>query len=187
MEARALAPAFGRRRCSTRAVMRPATAATPPHSPPGAGRPRRALAAAPGAAPAGGPGPHRPRFRPGLVARERLVARLCGARDVPLVLVVAPAGYGKTTVLAEWAEQDDRPFAWIEPQREGGEVGRLLSSIALALDEIEPVGREVFARSAREAEGPDMLTQRLARSLAGRRRPFVLVLDDAHVLEAPAA
>jgi len=121
------------------------------------------------------------------VARERLVARLCGARDVPLVLVVAPAGYGKTTVLTEWAEQDDRPFAWIEPQREGGEVGRLLSSIALALDEIEPVGREVFARSAREAEGPDMLTQRLARSLAGRRRPFVLVLDDAHVLEAPAA
>jgi LuxR family transcriptional regulator, maltose regulon positive regulatory protein len=133
------------------------------------------------------PTSRRPSFRPGLVPRERLVARLGAAGDVPLVLVVAPAGYGKTTALAEWAEQDDRAFAWIGLQPEDGEPARLLRSIALALDEIEPVGREVFIRSAQRGEGPDMLTQRLARSLAARRRPFVLVLDDAHVIRSPAA
>src|SRR4051794_41521973 len=123
MEARALAPAFGRRRCSTRAVMRSATAATPPHSPPGAGRPRRALAAAPGAAPAGGPGAHRPRFRPGLVARERPLARPCGARDVPLVLLVAPARDGKTTVLAQGGGPGDPAVARVGPPPEGGGGG----------------------------------------------------------------
>jgi LuxR family maltose regulon positive regulatory protein len=120
------------------------------------------------------------------VARGRLVAHLRGASDAPLVLAVAPAGYGKTTVLAEWAERDGRPFAWIGLRREHDDVGRLLSSIAVALEEIEPVGGEVLARSARRGQGAELFTQHLARSLAARR-PFVLVLDDAHLLEAPAA
>jgi LuxR family transcriptional regulator, maltose regulon positive regulatory protein len=166
--------------------MRPLTAAMPGTDAPDRRRPARAVAAAPDAAPAVGLRTPRPRFRPGLVARERLVARLRDAGDVPLVLVVAPAGYGKTTALAEWAEQDRRPFAWIGLERDD-DPARLLASIALALDEIEPVGRDLFMRSARRAEGPGMLAQRLARSLAARRRPFVLVLDDAHLVQSPAA
>jgi LuxR family transcriptional regulator, maltose regulon positive regulatory protein len=47
------------------------------------------------------------------VARPRLVRRLSEAHDVPLTLLVAPAGYGKTALLAEWADRDPRPFAWI--------------------------------------------------------------------------
>jgi LuxR family transcriptional regulator, maltose regulon positive regulatory protein len=47
------------------------------------------------------------------VPRARLVNRLLEAHDVPLALLVAPAGYGKTTVLTEWAEHDPRPFAWV--------------------------------------------------------------------------
>jgi LuxR family transcriptional regulator, maltose regulon positive regulatory protein len=49
----------------------------------------------------------------GLVPRPRLVRRLQHAHEVPLALLVAPAGYGKTTLLTEWAERDPRPFAWI--------------------------------------------------------------------------
>jgi LuxR family transcriptional regulator, maltose regulon positive regulatory protein len=139
------------------------------------------------AAPARGLRRGRPPFRPGLVPRERLVARLANAAAVPVALVVAPAGYGKTTILAEWAEQDGRPFAWLALDRDDDDPTRLLFAIALALDEIEPVGREIFAHSARRAEGADMLAQRLARSLSGRRQPFVLVLDDAHLVTAPAA
>src|SRR5215218_6847727 len=163
--------------------MRPATAATPRTD--ATDRPRSVRVV--DAAPAAELRVRRPPFRPGLVPRPRLVARLRAAGDVPLVLVVAPAGYGKTTALAEWAEQDGRPFAWVALQREDADEPRLLRSIALALDEIEPVGRDVFVRSARRAEGPAMLAQRLARSLAARRRPCVLVLDDAHLVEAPGA
>jgi LuxR family maltose regulon positive regulatory protein len=130
----------------------------------------------------------RPPFRPGLVARDRLVARLQGAGDLPLALVVAPAGYGKTTVLAEWAEQDARPFAGIPLEREDDDPVRLLAAIAFALDEIEPVGRALCAAlAARPASGAGLLAQRLARSVAGRQRPFVLVLDDAHLVRSAAA
>ena len=50
--------------------------------------------------------------RPGTVAKADLIARLCAA-SVPFATVVAPAGYGKTTLLARWAEADPRPFAWV--------------------------------------------------------------------------
>jgi len=56
--------------------------------------------------------------RKAMVRRPRLVRALRMAREVPLAVLVAPAGYGKTTLLAEWAREDARPFAWIG----GGEV-----------------------------------------------------------------
>jgi LuxR family maltose regulon positive regulatory protein len=126
--------------------------------------------------------------RPGLVARPRLVARLNAARDASLVLAVAPAGYGKTTALGEWAEQDDRPFAWLAAAQVGRDAAGVVAAVAHALDDIEPVAREVFGPSSRRAEPGELLAQRLARTLATRRRPFVLVLDDAHELaDAPGA
>ena len=134
------------------------------------------------------PARSRPSFRPGLVARERLVERLSAAHDTPLALLVAPAGYGKTTTLSEWAEEDGRPFAWVTLQPEDDDPGRLLTAITLALDAIEPVGREGVTALARHGAGPsDLLLQRVARSVARRRRPFVLVLDDAHRLTTPGA
>jgi LuxR family maltose regulon positive regulatory protein len=57
----------------------------------------------------------RPRLRRGTVRRDRLVRTLLQSTDAPFVVVRAPAGYGKTTLLCQWAERDDRPFAWIAP------------------------------------------------------------------------
>jgi LuxR family maltose regulon positive regulatory protein len=126
----------------------------------------------------------RPAFRPGLVARARLARRLAGAAEVPLALVVAPAGYGKTTALSEWAEQDPRPFAWLALEREDDDPARLVAAVALALDEIEPAGRDVLgALRAGAGDAPAAL----GAAVAGRRRPFVLVLDDAHVLRSDGA
>jgi LuxR family transcriptional regulator, maltose regulon positive regulatory protein len=53
-----------------------------------------------------------PLIRPGTVAKADVIARLRASR-LPFVTVIAPAGYGKTTLLAEWAEMDRRPFAWV--------------------------------------------------------------------------
>jgi LuxR family maltose regulon positive regulatory protein len=49
------------------------------------------------------------------VGRPALVQLLADARDVPLALIVAPAGYGKSTLLAEWDEHDEREFVWLRP------------------------------------------------------------------------
>src|SRR4051812_33904345 len=53
--------------------------------------------------------------RPGSVERPALVRRLRAAADAAVVALVAPAGYGKTTLLAEWAASDPRSFVWIGP------------------------------------------------------------------------
>jgi LuxR family maltose regulon positive regulatory protein len=73
----------------------------------------------------------------GLVPRDRLVRRLIGSADLPVVLLIAPAGYGKTTLLGQWAEQDRRPFAWVTLDEDDDDPTRLLEDVALALDAIE--------------------------------------------------
>jgi LuxR family transcriptional regulator, maltose regulon positive regulatory protein len=53
-----------------------------------------------------------PSARPGTVVKADAIARLCTS-TLPFATVVAPAGYGKTTLLAKWAEADPRRFAWV--------------------------------------------------------------------------
>jgi LuxR family transcriptional regulator, maltose regulon positive regulatory protein len=122
-------------------------------------------------------------LRSELVHRERLVRRLLDAQDLPVALIVAPAGYGKTTVLSQWSERDERPFAWVNLDAEDNDPRNLLSAIALALDAVEPIGWEVF--EALTSERPDaapVALGRLARSLGRREVPVVLALDNLHVL-----
>jgi LuxR family transcriptional regulator, maltose regulon positive regulatory protein len=125
---------------------------------------------------------------PRLVPRERLVRRLVDARDVPVALLLAPAGYGKSTLLSEWAVRDERPFAWVTLEAADNDPATLLSAIALALDAVEPLGWEVFeALSSQRSDAATVALQRLARVLRGRELSCVLALDDVHVLKAPAA
>jgi LuxR family transcriptional regulator, maltose regulon positive regulatory protein len=56
---------------------------------------------------------HLPSTRPGLVPRARLVDRLTDGLASDLVLVCAPAGFGKTALLADWARGSQRPVAWL--------------------------------------------------------------------------
>ena len=70
--------------------------------------------------------PTRPR---GLITRPRLVRRLSEAREAQFVLLVAPAGYGKTTLLSEWAACDGRRFAWIDMGAGENDSDRLLAAV----------------------------------------------------------
>ena len=100
----------------------------------------------------------RPSLARGVVARPQLAAALGATGPGCVAVLRAPAGYGKTTLLCQWEASDPRPFAW------------------LTVD-------------ARCDEDPGLLAGRLEEILDGRPddEPFVLVLDDAHVLRAPAA
>ena len=126
-----------------------------------------------------------PPLRPGTVSRTALVNRLRALDSFPVVSVVAAAGYGKTTALAQWAARDARPFAWISLDDRDNDPVFLLRHVATALDRIEPLDlRAIDAlRSTRRALSPHALP-RLTAALASRKRPLVLVLDDLHALRS---
>jgi LuxR family maltose regulon positive regulatory protein len=65
-----------------------------------------------------------------MVPRARLVRRLVGIGAVPIVTLVAPAGYGKTTVLAEWAMRDERSFRWLGPDDDPEQALRTIATAA---------------------------------------------------------
>ncbi len=123
-----------------------------------------------------------------LVPRRRLVRRLIASRETPLVLIAAPAGYGKTSLLAEWAEVDERPFAWVTLDEPDNDVVHLMMAIVDALAEIDPIEAATTSqRSSRLSFVEDFVLRRLACLLDAQREPFVIVLDNAHVLDTPDA
>ncbi len=86
----------------------------------------------------------RPLLRPGTVGRASLIERLARGDSRPIVSVVAPAGYGKTTVLAQWAERNGQAFAWVSVDEGDNDPKVLLSYVAEALDAVEPIAKRVF-------------------------------------------
>ena len=118
---------------------------------------------------AGGPVPElvaakllRPLARPGTVSRSSLIARLMRDDAGPVVSVVAPAGYGKTTLLSQWAERNGQAFAWVSVDEADNDPKVLLTYIAHALDAVEPVAERVFdALVSRSASVPGSVVPRL--------------------------
>ena len=127
-----------------------------------------------------------PRLRSGIVAKTDLIALLC-ASPLPFTSVIAPAGYGKTTLLGLWAEADARPFAWVALDGRDDDAVLLLQYIAAALHRVEPLAPEVFDALSRPG-GSNLSTRipRLGRALATLERPLVLVLDDLHAVANPS-
>src|ERR671910_3531065 len=120
----------------------------------------------------------RPPVRPGIVRRNALVERLLNAERASVVAITAPAGYGKTTLLAEWAERDRRPFAWVSVDEADGDPVVFLGHVAVALDRIEPIEPHVLESIASPmGANSTRVLSRLSSALAVRTRPFVLVLD----------
>jgi LuxR family transcriptional regulator, maltose regulon positive regulatory protein len=127
-----------------------------------------------------------PSARPGMVAKADAIGRLC-ASPLPFATVVAPAGYGKTTLLAMWVEADPRPFAWVALDGRDDDPVVFLRYIAAAIHGVEPVPAEVFA--ALSGPGGSTWTNRVPRVGSARgalERPLVLVLDDLHAVANPS-
>jgi len=126
-----------------------------------------------------------PAARPGTVAKADVILRLRAA-TVPFATVVAPAGYGKTTLLAHWGEADPRPFAWVALDGRDDDAVVFLRDIAAAVHQVEPLPPDVLAALS----GPGGSTwsnrvPRVGRALAALEHPLVLVLDDLHAVTNP--
>jgi LuxR family maltose regulon positive regulatory protein len=127
-----------------------------------------------------------PEPRPGAVSRVGLIeaARSSGCRAVA---VTAPAGYGKSTFLAEWAAAEDRHVAWVSLDRFDDDPAVLLVSLASAYHRAGLCGADLVADVA--GPGASVLGRaapRLAAALRASPVRFVLMLDDLHELQSPA-
>jgi LuxR family maltose regulon positive regulatory protein len=120
---------------------------------------------------------------PGTVARPRLTGLLMTDPPPPVVSVVAPAGYGKTILLADWAARARRSVAWLTLDEFDNAPSVFLTYVAAAIDRVEPVDPSISP--ALTAPGTRILAAavpRLASELHRWRHPGVLVLDDIHRL-----
>jgi LuxR family maltose regulon positive regulatory protein len=122
----------------------------------------------------------RPATRPETVRRTSLLERLAREDSRPIVSVVAPAGYGKTTLLSQWAERNDQTFAWVSVDEQDNDPKVLLTYVAKALDALQPIGRPVFDALASPASSVSgSVVPRLGAAFAAMTVPAALVLDDA--------
>lgn len=129
-----------------------------------------------------------PKPRAGLVSRPRLSERLDAATASKLMLVSAPAGFGKTTLLAEWltAAPDGRNVAWLSLDRGDNDPVSFWSYVFAALGTAEPgVGANELALLASPQPPPiQLLLTSLLNDLGTTGNEIVLVLDDYHLVES---
>ena len=125
----------------------------------------------------------RPLVRHGTVRRPLLVERLAHSDRRPVVSVVAPPGYGKTTVLAQWAERNGQSFAWVSVDERDNDPKVLLTCVARALDAVEPIDGRVFdALASPGSSVPGSVLPRLGSAFSSMTSPVALVLDDVDML-----
>jgi LuxR family transcriptional regulator, maltose regulon positive regulatory protein len=117
----------------------------------------------------------------GAASRAELAERLCASSPAHWVTIAAPAGYGKTSLLVEWAVRDPRPFAWVMLDQRDDEPTVLLASLIGALGRIQPIG--MVGTSAGSLW--QTLVPRVCRSVAAMSGPIALALDDVQVLSRP--
>lgn len=125
--------------------------------------------------------------RDGFVSRADLVRRT-QASERRVVAVTAPAGYGKSSFLAEWADAETRPVIWISLDKLDDDPVTLLSLLAVGYARAMHVDTRLAA--AMRGHGKAALGRfapRLASVLAASESPFVIMLDDLHQLRSVAS
>ena len=122
-----------------------------------------------------------------LVARPRLVERLVRA-DNRLALVAAPAGFGKSTLLAQWQAQDPRGFAFVTLEPSDNDPLELWNCIVMSLRQVEPSFGSTVQAMLHSIGGIaiEPLVRRIAVELEDLQQPVVVVLDDYQVIRNAA-
>ena len=127
---------------------------------------------------------HAPRRRQGIVTRPRLRERLDDREQPALTVVAAPAGFGKTTLVAEWFAAGPAT-AWLSLDRRDDEPAQFWTYVIAALQTVEPeAGADARALLLAPQVDMDAVVAMLLNDLHGVADDLVLVLDDYHTIES---
>ena len=126
-----------------------------------------------------------PPANPNRVERIRLMERIHEGMMRTLTLVVAPAGFGKTTIMAEWARSASMPVAWISFERTDHAPERFLSYLIHALQQISPqTGQTALALLySGQAVAEEAILFSLLNDLSEIPHDFAIILDDYHTVD----
>ncbi|HSK98756.1 MAG TPA: LuxR C-terminal-related transcriptional regulator [Rubrobacteraceae bacterium] len=128
-----------------------------------------------------------PPVQPNLVSRSRLAERVNEGMGGRLTLISAPAGFGKTTLLGEWALQSPLPMAWVWLDEGDNDLGRFLTYVVSALgglhDDFGVAGVLDPLQSPQPPRVEAILTA-LVNEIVAIPGDFALVLDDYHTIES---
>jgi LuxR family transcriptional regulator, maltose regulon positive regulatory protein len=129
---------------------------------------------------------HVPRPVPGFVARPRLAGQLTAGLATGLILVCAPAGSGKTSLVADWVRNGGRPAAWLSLDAGDNDPARFWRHVAAALDLVRPgIGARVAPLlSSLDPVSSAALASMLINELAEHDEQVLLVLDDYHLIDS---
>jgi LuxR family maltose regulon positive regulatory protein len=130
-----------------------------------------------------------PSRRPGAVPRRRLAERLGAAPRSALTVLSAPAGFGKTTLLAEWLAAgcaDEAAVAWLSLDRRDNDPALFWTYVVRAMQTaVEGIGSGALQVLASSSPQIDAALAALLNDLDGLATDLVLVLDDYHLVETP--
>ena len=122
-----------------------------------------------------------------LVPRPLLFSRLNEGKQDKLILVSAPAGFGKTTLLSTWTKQTEYPVAWLSLDEADNTPSVFLTYLTAALQTIDPgIGESLLpALLSPQPPAPQAVLTRLITDLTSRAE-MLLVLDDYHLITSHA-
>lgn len=124
----------------------------------------------------------------GFVPRPRLLARLAQGIGRGLTLVSTPAGFGKTTMLGDWARRNRQRAAWLSLDPGDNDPARFWRYLAAAVERVQPGAGAAVAALLRGPQQPPLesIATAVINELAIRPRAgeVVLILDDYHLIDA---
>jgi len=131
----------------------------------------------------------KPRIDDDLVSRPRLLEQINRGLERPLTLVSAPAGFGKTTLLSAWLQEQDVHSAWISLDENDDDPGIFLRYFAAAIKRVFPNACDdiIAVLNAPQLPPQEYLATKLVNELAALPEEFVVVLDDYHFIQAEAS
>lgn len=131
---------------------------------------------------------HIPYQRPNLVARPRLMDKLNAGLAHRLILISAPAGYGKSTLIGEWVRRTEIPSAWVSLDEGDNDLVRFIDYGVAAIQTVFPeAGKttQMMLQSPQRFQMEACLSL-LINNLVEAERPLILVLDDYHLIQSQA-